>query len=390
MSSFTGSNSSSAYNSSTTTTSSEKTLASALALLQINDIALDLLPPKSDTEGWKEITTALGLSLAQTLALKKHVDAQTQAATPSASASPQKAKQPEVVEEDFSLSPAAALKDCLQLIPDVTVLESLIGPGNCLHNLLPTTAGVTHQHIMDIVNFHREAIRALAVKPKIDIELLLVIRLYTVQIPVAFYKCVNRVLNNPDRAGLENVAPFMRLLIKALFAMEDAGYGFSGQAYRGVTIGDNAALRAKYDNHETVFKPESLITFASFSSVTRESRQAQYFGEEYGSIFFHFLSVRGVDISSVSMFPEEAEILVIPPAVFRVGGSFRLYGKLTVPLTHVEQATACYLSRALAVVGISKEVTHELVCTQYLFCNVSIDVSGPGRSLRQNNMWQSW
>jgi hypothetical protein len=367
MSSFAANNSSSANNNSgTSTTSAEKTLASALSILQNNDIALELLPPKSDIEGWRDLQTTLGLSYAQTLALKKHVEAQTQAATPSASASPQKAKQPEVVEEDFSLSPAAALKDCLQLIPDVTVLESLIGPGNCLHNLLPTTAGITHQHIMDIVNFHREALRALTVKPKIDIELLLVIRLYTVQIPVAFYKCVNRVLNNPDRAGLENVAPFMRLLIKALIAMEDAGYGFSGQAYRGVTIGDNAALRAKYDNHETVFKPESLITFASFSSVTRESRQAQYFGEEYGSIFFHFLTVRGVDISSVSMFPEEAEILVIPPAVFRVGGSFRLYGKLTVPLTHVEQTTACYLSRALAVVDVSKEVRHEFVCIKCL------------------------
>jgi hypothetical protein len=381
MSSFAANNSSSANNNSgTSTTSAEKTLASALSILQNNDIALELLPPKSDIEGWRDLQTTLGLSYAQTLALKKHVEAQTQAATPSASASPQKAKQPEVVEEDFSLSPAAALKDCLQLIPDVTVLESLIGPGNCLHNLLPTTAGITHQHIMDIVNFHREALRALTVKPKIDIELLLVIRLYTVQIPIAFYKCVNRVLNNPDRAGLENVAPFMRLLIKALIAMEDAGYGFSGQAYRGVTIGDNAALRAKYDNHETVFKPESLITFASFSSVTRESRQAQYFGEEYGSIFFHFLTVRGVDISSVSMFPEEAEILVIPPAVFRVGGSFRLYGKLTVPLTHVEQTTACYLSRALAVVDVSKEVRHEFVCIKCLHCNDVIDVSGPGCS----------
>jgi hypothetical protein len=351
------------------TTSAEKTLASALALLHINDIALELLPPKSDTEGWKEITIALGLSLAQTLALKKHVDAQTQAATPSASASPQKAKQPEVVEEDFSLSPAAALKDCLQLIPDVTVLESLMGPGNCLHNLLPTTAGVTHQHIVDIVNYHREAIRALAVKPDIDIELLLVIRLYTVQIPIAFYKFVNRVLNNPDRAGLENVAPFMRLLIRALFAMEDAGYGFSGQAYRGVTIGDNAALRAKYDNHETVFKPESLIPFASFSSVTRESRQAQYFGEEYGSIFFHFLSVRGVDISSVSMFPEEAEILVIPPAVFRVGGSCRIYGKLNVPLTHVEQEAACYLKRTVSIVTVVSSFFFFFFFFQFLINN---------------------
>jgi hypothetical protein len=98
MSSFAANNSSSANNNSgTSTTSAEKTLASALSILQNNDIALELLPPKSDIEGWRDLQTTLGLSYAQTLALKKHVEAQTQAATPSASASPQKAKQPEVV-----------------------------------------------------------------------------------------------------------------------------------------------------------------------------------------------------------------------------------------------------------------------------------------------------
>jgi hypothetical protein len=337
--------SSNGSNSSQAAPSAEDTLSSAQAILQRNGFSLSLLPPRSDTEGWKEIQAAYGLSVPQIFALKKHLDTQNQP-------SPQKAKV-ETVDEDFSLSPAAALKDCLQFTPVVTVLESLIGPGNCLFTLLPPGAGITRTSIEAVVNFHRDALRALTIKPDIDIELLLIIRLYTIQSPIAFYQYVNKVLNNPDRVGLENIAPFMRLLIRALYAMEDAGYGYWGQAYRGVTIGNSAALRSKYDNHETVFRPESLITFASFSSVTRESRQAQYFGEEYGSIFFNLLIVRGVDISCVIMFPEEAEILVIPPAVFRVGGSCRIYGKLTVPLTHVEQATACYLTRALAVVDVS-------------------------------------
>jgi TPR repeat protein len=346
------------------TTSAEKTLASAISILENNDIALELLPPKSDTEGWKEITATLGLSFAQTLALKKHTDVQTQVLTAQTATRapsremPKPPKPPEATEEDFSLSSASALKDCLQLLPDATVIESLVGPGHCLSNMLPTSAGITHQQILDIVNFHREAIRAIAVKPDIDVELLVVIRLYTIQSPIPFYHYVNKVLNSPDRTGLENIAPFMRLLIRALHAMEDTGYGFTGQAYRGVKIGDCTALQAKYDNHEIVFRPESLITFASFTSVTRESRQVQNFGEEYGhSIFFHFLSVRGIDVSSVSMYPEEAEILVIPPAVFRVGGSCKLYRKLTVPLTQVEQEGASYLRRAAtAVVPVSREV----------------------------------
>jgi hypothetical protein len=278
----------------------------------------------------------------------------------------------ETVDEDFSLFPVGSLKDCLQYTPEVTVLESLIGPGNCLFQLLPAAAGITRASIEDMVNFHRKAIRALTLKPDIDMELLLIIRLYTVKRPVSFSRYVNTVLNSPARVGLENVAPFMRLLIRALYVMEDAGYGFCGQAYHGVSIGNSAALREQYDNHETLFRPESLITFASFSSATWKSQQIQQFGGAYDSMLFHFLSVRGVDISSVSMFPEEAEILVIPPAVFRVGGSLRVSGNLTVALTHVELAAASYLSRSLPISAsaVSKQVVSEVVCIKGFSCYV--------------------
>jgi hypothetical protein len=317
-------------------------LASAMAVLDINGHPVSLLPKLSDTEGWTEIKTDYKMTLVQIRALKKHVE-QSSPAKP----------QTNSAEEDFSFSPASGLKDCLQLTPDVSVLESLVGPGNCLLNLLePPTRAATKVLIESTVAAHRSILVAQALKPNIDIELLLAIRLYTLQNPIPFFDYVNSVLNSPQRAGLSNVAPFMKLLIKGLHAMDDCGYGVTAQAYRGVSVKPGSALETKYNQCDSVFAPQQLITFAGFTSVTTEASQVKNFGAYF---FFHFLSVRGIDISSISAFPHEQEVLVIPPAVFRVGGAFKLDGRLTVPLTHVEQENACYLCRT-NITTASKEV----------------------------------
>jgi hypothetical protein len=331
-------------------------LETAQIVLRRNQHPLSLLPKLGDSEGWAELKAAYNLTLPQVMALKRFAEQpqsqqQTNAGTTHVSA---------VTEEYFSLSPAAALKGCLQFIPDVTVLQSLVGPGDCLLNVL-TSAGVyaSTQDIEFIVDTHRQALDLMAVKPDIDINHLLIIRLYTVEMPIPFYKYVNRVLNEPARSGLQNVAPFMRLLIKALYAMDDAGYGITTQAYRGVRLGNNPALQAKFDNCETVFAPQTLITFAGFTSITVDPLQAEEFGDYF---FFHFLNVHGVDISSVSEVPREKELLVIPPSVFRVGGACKLHGKLTVPLTHVDQEEAWYLRRTSSV-SYSKEVRCQVIHT---------------------------
>jgi hypothetical protein len=340
MSAFSNSSSSSAV------ATEDDILASAMAVLNINGHPVSLLPELSDTEGWTEIRTDYKMTLVQVRALKKYIQSQQQP-------SPAKPK-PNGVEDDFSFSPASGLKDCLQLTPDVTVLESLVEPGNCLLNLLePPTRAAMKALIESTVATHRHILVAQALKPNIDIELLLAIRLYTLQNPIPFFDYVNSVLNSPQRAGLSNVAPFMKLLIKGLHAMDDCGYGVTAQAYRGVNVKPGSALETKYNQCDTVFAPQQLITFAGFTSVTTEASQVKNFGAYF---FFHFLSVRGIDISSISAFPQEQELLVIPPAVFRVGGAFKLDGRLTVPLTHVEQENACYLCRA-NIITVSKLVS---------------------------------
>jgi hypothetical protein len=331
-------------------------LASAEATLSAGGLPLSLLPELNDNEAWKELKDTYKLSFPQMQALKKYKSQQA----PTKPAVSTTKSQPEVVEEDFSLSPAAALMNCLRYIPDKTLLQTLIGPGNCLFDMLPavepaTGVGVTKELIADVLKTHRESLGKLALRPNINEEQLLAVRMYTVKLPIPFYAYVNKVLNSPNRDGIASIAPYMRLLIKGLYAMDECGYGVTAQAYRGVNIGTSTALQAKFDAHETVFAPKSLITFAAFTSVTRVSAEAEGFGDFF---FFHLLSVRGVDISTVSEYPDEAELLVIPPAVFRVGGACKLHGKLTVPLTHVAQEDASYLSKLelKATVSISKEV----------------------------------
>jgi hypothetical protein len=46
-------------------------------------------------------------------------------------------------EEDFSLSPVTELQEALRQTPEVGVLQSLIGPGNCLLDCLLRDPGCT-------------------------------------------------------------------------------------------------------------------------------------------------------------------------------------------------------------------------------------------------------
>jgi hypothetical protein len=56
--------------------------------------------------------------------------------------------------------------------------------------------------------------------------------------------------------------------------------------------------------------------------------------------------VRGIDVSSISASAEERELIIIPPGVIRVKGTFMLKGHLTINVELVNQPDATYLSSA--------------------------------------------
>ena len=77
----------------------------------------------------------------------------------------------------------------------------------------------------------------------------------------------------------------------------------------------------------------SLITFAAFTSVSLDDKVANGFGDH---VLFNFTRVRGVRIRALSAVPQEAEVLVPPPSVFRIMTVAMFHGSLVVTLERGE------------------------------------------------------
>jgi uncharacterized protein YkuJ len=300
---------------------------SAQAVLFQNSFSLDDLPRARDDPLWNDIRHDFKLSLNQVAALKNYA-----------------ASLPPVPKADvcFTFSPVADLQYCLDNIPDVTVRQALLGPGPCLKDAIESATNLpATEELEAMISKHLSWLHELANRPPVGIEYLLAIRLYTEQKPIPIFSFINEVLNAKDRKDrLKNMAPFMRLLIKALHLMVAAGFGVDAEAYRGAKISGSVDLRQKYDNYKQMFAQGRLVTFAGFTSASLDESIAEGFGD---SIFFHLLRVRGVDVSAVSAYANEREILVIPPGVFTVSGAYKSNRKLIISLTWVEQRDAHYL-----------------------------------------------
>ena len=77
----------------------------------------------------------------------------------------------------------------------------------------------------------------------------------------------------------------------------------------------------------------SLLTFAAFTSVSLDDKVANGFGDH---VLFNFTRVRGVRIRALSAVPQEAEVLVPPPSVFRILTVAMFHGSLMVTLERVD------------------------------------------------------
>jgi hypothetical protein len=102
---------------------------------------------------------------------------------------------------------------------------------------------------------------------------------------------------------------------------------------RGLKIAHNAELRQKFNDHKTGFPVGSLITFAAFTSVSLDDQVANGFGDH---VLFNFIRVRGVRIRALSAVPQEAEVLVPPPSVFRIVAVAMFHGSLVVTLERAD------------------------------------------------------
>jgi hypothetical protein len=109
---------------------------------------------------------------------------------------------------------------------------------------------------------------------------------------------------------------------------------------RGLKIAQNAELRQKFNDHKTGFPVGTLLTFAAFTSVSLDDKVANGFGDH---VLFNFTRVRGVRIRALSAVPQEAEVLVPPPSVFKILTVAMFHGSLVVTLEQVDSPLT-YLS----------------------------------------------
>jgi len=231
-------------------------------------------------------------------------------------------------------SPVASLNGCLRKVPTVNVGKALLGPGPCLLKALPTkTSTEKLRRMLEAHEFECEAL-----KPStLSVQQRLAIRLYTAEEPFPLYKVLNEPFHATSRSPstISNQAPFLKVMAQAVRALAKAGKAFSytGPAYRGVKVAKSPLLKKKYENHSEAFKVGSRLTFAAFTSLSLADSTAESFGDR---ILFQFTRVRGVRIAELSAIPSELEILVEPPAVFKVTSCAKFHGVLSVVLEAVE------------------------------------------------------
>jgi hypothetical protein len=146
---------------------------------------------------------------------------------------------------------------------------------------------------------------------------------------------------------LEQHAPFAKLLLRATHElMKQPQYTYEGPAYRGLKLALNAELKGKFDTYKTSFVVGSLTTFPAFTSVSLDDKVANGFGDR---VLFQFTRVRGVRIRALSQVPEEAEVLVPPPSVFRIVAVAMFHGSLVITLERVDSPLAYLLQPAPAL-----------------------------------------
>jgi hypothetical protein len=315
-----------------------RALLSALKVLQVNGFPVELLPSVHEETSWREMEKEYGLTKPQIVALKSLVNLEQSwpkmdpGSVPTA-VDPSDRDRP---------SPALFIGNHVQYVGEASLEEAMVGPGSCLLNLICSAESRsdyldTKDLILSVIHSQRHLLCEQQYLPDISMESLLAIRLYTMKLPIAFHSIVNRALNDPTLKGTENIAPYMKLLMTALRAMEKRGFGVNATAFRGVSTSGNDYLQRICDDYRTTFAEQNLLVFQGFTSVSQDADCAETFGD---SIVFRFDNVRGVDISSVSVFPGEHEILLMPSAVFRVVGTSRVDEKLMVQLTQAEQLNA--------------------------------------------------
>jgi hypothetical protein len=221
------------------------------------------------------------------------------------------------------------LHRCCDVIDDVDTVEAIFGSettkGHCLANCMQT-------NICDIddirlpVEAERAALATSGLLTQVPIppDLLLAIRLYTFGSPtVKFFAAINNPFHESGRKieSLRNQLPYVRLLIRALRAMGAATGFHRGIVYRGAEVKPGTYLYEVYHNYIAQNEQNGLVAgrilrFPIFTSTSLSQTIAE---TNFAGAVVYVITLNhdiGVNITQVSYFAVEQEVLLIPPASF--------------------------------------------------------------------------
>jgi hypothetical protein len=222
------------------------------------------------------------------------------------------------------------LHRCCDTVPDVGVEEAIFGSpatlGHCLANCMRSASCGTDD-IRLLVNAERQAIvvSGLCSRVRVPVDSLLAVRLYTFggSPVVKFYAAVNNPFyeSNRNLDSLRNQLPYVRNLIRALRYMGAACGFYHGVVYRGVDVKPGSYLSEVYNNYTAGNDRNNLIAgrILRFPIFTSTSVSQKVVEENIPGAVVYVIALKhdiGVDISQVSYFAVEQEVLLIPPASF--------------------------------------------------------------------------
>jgi hypothetical protein len=234
----------------------------------------------------------------------------------------------------------SSLQNFLQHTPDVTVRQALT-------LMMPHMPGFSVSMLEDVLVANAFEVSHIHVAGLDDAELKLAVRIFTIEHPYAVCYPFNDAFYDKNRSPqlLESFAPYAKLLMRAAHCLlGQAQHVYEGAAYRGLKLSNNAELKRKFDDYTNCFVVGALMTIPAFMSVSLDDKVADGFGDH---VLLQFTCVRGVRISALSAYPNEAEVCVPPPSVYRIVNVAMFKGSLVItlesvlsPLTYLAPPTA--------------------------------------------------
>ena len=169
-----------------------------------------------------------------------------------------------------------------------------------------------------------ETAKAKALKTKIEgwtdgnvepfISWKIAIIIYTMERPYQLYRLVNAHFhtNSPSADIMVHHMGYIKLLPTA-FDNLPKSLEYTGTFYRGINVGKKETLKNMVANPETYFKANTILTFAGFTSASKNKAIGQNFCK---GLMYEMRNVVGYDITSLSLY-QEMEVILPPPITVR-------------------------------------------------------------------------